>query len=183
MYRAAPPPKTHETPSKTSAPAQANMFAALRVARAPLRLSAARTPSAPRTPARTLAAPATKKKKKKGGDNPGENDSKDDAYAFYKGVVDAPKRSRPRLPAKEAARNFEIGREYNRKARAKHDVFEAGLQTKLDLQQWAVASLPIDLRARAKTLDDVPLPPLDRRYWSLTPPIPGFAPEDHDKDE
>ena len=51
---------------------------------------------------------------------------------------------------------------------------------KLDLQQWAVASLPAELRARARTLDDVPLPPLDRRYWTLTPPIPDFRPEDHD---
>jgi len=151
-----------------------------------LALRGARCAAARPRPAavRAFAAPASKKsKKKKGAAAPGEDDAKDGAYQFYKDVVDAPKRVRPRLPAAEAARNFEIGRMYNRKSRKKHDAFEAGLQMKLDLQQWAVESLPAELRARARTLDDVPLPPLDRRYWSLTPPIPGFRPEAHDHGE
>ena len=69
------------------------------------------------------------------------------------------------------------------RAGQKHCEFEASLQLKLDLQQFAVAALPPDLRRRAKTLDDVPLPPLDRRVWTLTPPIPGFRPEKYDGDD
>ena len=61
--------------------------------------------------------------------------------------------------------------------------FEAALQLKLDIQQAAVAALPPDLRRRAKSMEDVPLPPLDRRVWTLTPPIPGFRPEDYDGED
>jgi hypothetical protein len=37
--------------------------------------------------------------------------------------------------------------------------------------------LPAELEAHARTLNDIPEPPLDRRYWTVTPPIPGFDPE------
>ena len=132
---------------------------------------------------RGLAAPKSKKSKAAKQQVAAADDSKDAAYDFYKAIIDAPKRKRPKLGEEEAARNFEIGAAYNKLSRRKHDAFEAQLQMKLDLQQFALETLPPDLRRRAKTLDDVPLPPLDRRAWTLTPPIPNFRPEDWADDE
>jgi hypothetical protein len=147
------------------------MFARARVLARPLRVAR-----------RGLAAPKSKKSKQ--ASQAADNDHKDAAYDFYKAIIDAPKRKRPKLPDDVAAAHFAIGREYNQKSRAKHDAFEARLQMKLDLQQAALDALPVDLRRRAKTLEGVPLPPLDRRVWTLTPPIPGFRPEDHvDEDD
>ena len=40
-----------------------------------------------------------------------------------------------------------------------------------------------NLRKKAMSLDDVPLPPLDRRFWALTPPVPGFKPEAYPDDD
>mmetsp|Transcript_24623 Transcript_24623/g.75939 ORF Transcript_24623/g.75939 Transcript_24623/m.75939 type:complete len:149 (+) Transcript_24623:129-575(+) len=130
---------------------------------------------------RRLAAPKTKKSKAKKQDD--EGGGRDGSYDFFKAVIDAPRRRRPRLGEDEAARNFETGRTYNKLTRAKHCAFEARLQMKLDLQQAAVATLPPDLRKRAKSLEGVPLPPLDRRFWALTPPIPGFQPEQYEDDD
>lgn len=135
-----------------------------------------------RAVSRGLAAPA-KKKSKAAKQAANMDDHKDAAYEFYKSVIDAPKRTRPKLSEEEAKRNFEIGRKYNMLSRTKHDAFEAGLQMKLDLQQFAVETLPPDMRRRAKTLEDVPLPPLDRRVWTLTPPIPGYRAEDHNEED
>ena len=88
-----------------------------------------------------------------------------------------------RLTRASAKHNvYRVGATYNRLSRAKHCAFEARLQMKLDLQQDAVATLPPDLRRRAKSLEGVPPPPLDRRFWALTPPIQGFRPEQYDGD-
>ncbi len=133
-----------------------------------------------RTARRRFAAPATKKKKKKGKND--DDNPQDGATAFYRAILDAPRKTRPKFSEEEAKRNFEIGARYNRLSRIKHCEFEAGLQLKLDLQQYALASLPPDLRKQAMSLDDVPLPPLDRRFWALTPPIPGFKPEAYPDD-
>jgi len=131
---------------------------------------------------RRFAAPATKKKKKKG--KAGDDDNpQDGATAFYRAILDAPRKTRPKFSEEEAQRNFEIGARYNKLSRIKHCEFEAGLQLKLDLQQYALASLPPDLRKQAMSLEDVPLPPLDRRFWALTPPIPGFKPEAYPDDD
>ena len=110
-----------------------------------------------------------RKKGKNDDDNP-----QDGATAFYRAILDAPRKTRPKFSEEEAQRNFEIGARYNKLSRIKHCEFEAGLQLKLDLQQYALASLPPDLRKQAMSLDDVPLPPLDRRFWALTS-IPGQA--------
>ncbi|CAH0371235.1 unnamed protein product [Pelagomonas calceolata] len=130
---------------------------------------------------RRFAAPATKKKKKKGKND--DDNPQDGATAFYRAILDAPRKTRPKFSEEEAKRNFEIGARYNKLSRIKHCEFEAGLQLKLDLQQYALASLPPDLRKQAMSLDDVPLPPLDRRFWALTPPIPGFKPEAYPDDD
>ena len=130
---------------------------------------------------RRFAAPATKKKKKK---SKGDDDNpRDGATAFYRAIIDAPRKTRPKLSEEETQKNFEIGATYNRLSRRKHCEFEAGLQLKLDLQQFALESLPPDLRKTATSLEDVPLPPLDRRFWALTPPIPGFKPEAYPDDD
>ena len=114
-----------------------------------------------RTTRRRFAAPATKKKKKKkGGD---DDNPQDGATAFYRAILDAPRKTRPNFSEEEAQRNFEIGARYNKLSRIKHCEFEASLQLKLDLQQYALESLPPDLRKQAMSLEDVPLPPLDRR--------------------
>ena len=134
-----------------------------------------------RTVRRRFAAPATKKKKKKGKND--DDNPQDGATAFYRAILDAPRKTRPKFSEEEARRNFEIGARYNRLSRIKHCEFEAGLQLKLDLQQFALESLPPDLRKQAMSLDDVPLPPLDRRFWALTPPIPGFKPEAYPDDD
>lgn len=106
-------------------------------------------------------------------------DEKDAAYDFYKRVIDAPRKQRPTFSDEEAAAHFEIGRTYNREWRKKHDEFEGALQLKLDIQQFALKCLPGDLKAHATQLEDCPPPPLDRRFWSWTPPIPGFKPDDY----
>ena len=134
-----------------------------------------------RTARRRFAAPATKKKKKKGKND--DDNPQDGATAFYRAILDAPRKTRPKFSEEEARRNFEIGARYNKLSRIKHCEFEAGLQLKLDLQQYALASLPPDLRKQAMSLEDVPLPPLDRRFWALTPPIPGFKPEAYPDDD
>ena len=134
------------------------------------------------TARRRFAAPATKKKKKKGKGADDDN-QQDGATAFYRAILDAPRKTRPKFSEEEAQRNFEIGARYNKLSRIKHCEFEAGLQLKLDLQQYALASLPPDLRKQAMSLEDVPLPPLDRRFWALTPPIPGFKPEAYPDDD
>ena len=88
------------------------MFARARVLARPLRLAR-----------RGLAAPKSKKSKQ--ASQAADNDHKDAAYDFYKAIIDAPKRKRPKLPDDVAAAHFAIGREYNVKSRAKHDAFEA----------------------------------------------------------
>ena len=125
------------------------------------------------TGAPKVRGPATKKKKKKGKND--DDNPQDGATAFYRAILDAPRKTK--FSEEEAQRNFEIGARYNKLSRINHCQFEAGLQLKLDLQQYALASLPPDLRKQAMSLEDVPLPPLDRRFWALTPPIPGFKPE------
>lgn len=119
-------------------------------------------------------------------------EAKDEAYELYRSIMDSPKRGRPEFSKEQYAKHFEIGREYNRQMcvcpecdagikplfsrRMRHDRFNAGLQLKLDIQHFALQSLPPDLRAHANSTDDLELPPLDRRWWSWTPPIPGFDP-------
>ena len=102
----------------------------------PWRRVAGAASRAPVRPRRRLAAPKTKKSKAKKQDD--EGGGRDGSYDFFKAVIDAPRRRRPRLGEDEAARNFETGRTYNKLTRAKHCAFEARLQMKLDLQQAAV---------------------------------------------
>ena len=111
---------------------------------------------------------------------PGEEDAgKDEVYQLFRSIVDAPKMKRPKFDEATAAKNFEIGRTYNIESRKFQDRFMAQLQLKLDLQQFAIKSLPPHLAAHATQHDDLPLPPIDRRWWTWTPPIPGFQPDDH----
>mmetsp|Transcript_5327 Transcript_5327/g.16763 ORF Transcript_5327/g.16763 Transcript_5327/m.16763 type:complete len:161 (+) Transcript_5327:267-749(+) len=103
----------------------------------------------------------------------------DEAYEVFRSIIDAPKVGRPKFSAEEYARHAAIAREYNVKSRKAHDAFHGQLALKIDLQQFAVRSLPPHMEAHAAQCDDLPLPPLDRRWWTYTPPIPGFKPEDH----
>ncbi len=57
-----------------------------------------------------------------------------------------------------------------------HRAWQADLTTKLKLKLAAVAALPPHLRAAAEVPDDEPFP-LNRRMWTLTPPIEGFGKE------
>ncbi|KAJ1447847.1 hypothetical protein M885DRAFT_541251 [Pelagophyceae sp. CCMP2097] len=104
-------------------------------------------------------------------------ENKDAAYNFYRDIIDAPKRVRPRLSDEEYAKNAAIGALYNKNMRLRHQRFCAGIQTQLKLMVHATRRLPAELEAHARTLNDIPEPPLDRRYWTVTPPIPGFDPE------
>mmetsp|Transcript_35480 Transcript_35480/g.113357 ORF Transcript_35480/g.113357 Transcript_35480/m.113357 type:complete len:143 (+) Transcript_35480:25-453(+) len=104
---------------------------------------------------------------------------KDEAYELFRSIIDAPKSQRPKFDAETAAKHLEIAQTYNRLTRKEHDRFNGRLQLKLDLQQFAVKSLPPHMEAHASQHDDVPLPPVDRRWWTWTPPMPGFNPDDH----
>mmetsp|Transcript_13745 Transcript_13745/g.43416 ORF Transcript_13745/g.43416 Transcript_13745/m.43416 type:complete len:151 (+) Transcript_13745:34-486(+) len=131
---------------------------------------------------RRLLATAKKNKKVTKADKRQQRvgeETKDAAYEFYRSIVDSPKGRRPKFTAEEYEKHFEIGHEYNRQMRKRHDRFNASLQLKIDIQQFALNSLPPDLRAHADSLDDCPPPPLDRRWWTWTPPIPGFNPNEY----
>ena len=136
---------------------------------------------APRGAARTLAMARKAKKGSKmaSQQKEAEGEMRDSNYQLYVDIIDAPKKVRPKLTEAQWERDFAIGREYNIKVRRQHDDFEAQLQLKLDLQQFAVECLPSGMRAKSQSLEDHAPPPLDRRFWTWTPPIPGFKPEDH----
>lgn len=64
---------------------------------------------------RHFAAPSKKKQTK--ADKKQQRlieETKDEAYEFYRSIVDSPKRGRPEFSEEEYAKHFEIGHEYNR---------------------------------------------------------------------
>mmetsp|Transcript_7013 Transcript_7013/g.9834 ORF Transcript_7013/g.9834 Transcript_7013/m.9834 type:complete len:98 (-) Transcript_7013:3239-3532(-) len=81
---------------------------------------------------------------------------------------------RPKLDEETLARHAEIAKTYARNSKKMHNQFMGQLQLKLDLQQFALRSLPPDMRAHASQWEDAPPPPLDRRWLCWTPPIRGF---------
>ena len=133
---------------------------------------------------RSLATEAernkNKKKKKKDGGRPKPEDfSKDEEYELHRAIADAPRLRRPKFDQETYAKHAAIARLYNRNMRKLNDRVNGDLQLKIDIQQFAIDTLPLHMRAHATYIDDLPLPPLDRRMPTWTPPIPGFKPQDH----
>ena len=69
------------------------------------------------TARRRFAARPPKKEEKKGKND--DDNPQDGATAFYRAILDAPRKTRPKFSEEEARRNFEIGARYNKLSRIK----------------------------------------------------------------
>ncbi|CAN0122862.1 unnamed protein product [Phaeothamnion confervicola] len=103
--------------------------------------------------------------------------SRDQTQMFVK-FLDSEGTPMPELSEDEKAKNFEIGRRYQRETSTRNNAWEADMAMKIALRDEAIAALPVHLQEAALQPDDVGPPP-NRRIATITPPIPGFSPENY----